>query len=265
MKFILITLYRLTKKIVFYLGYKLEIKKKNSFTFLNLYKSYQEALKASKNETTYITKNYQSSFELLDLNDVEVADKFNILPLFFAFTHEKNEDNNLFLEIGGGHLPIFLYILKSIGQKYKFQILEEQNFKVQIPQEYEDYLKYTYKLEDMKFKDSKVVIFSGSIQYIENYMEILEKIFSNKVKNVFITETMFTNKSEDTFTLQNNMLNVKFPNIFISFKKFNKLFDENNYELVFQTKRKVGKYSHNILNKGEFFVKDLVYKLKEQT
>ena len=100
MKFILITLYRLTKKIVFYLGYKLEIKKKNSFTFLNLYKSYQEALKASKNETTYITKNYQSSFKLLDLNDVEVADKFNILPLFFAFTHEKNEDNNLFLEIG---------------------------------------------------------------------------------------------------------------------------------------------------------------------
>ena len=78
----------------------------------------------------------------------------NILPLFFAFTHEKNEDNNLFLEIGGGHHPIFLYILKSIGKKYKFQILEEQNFKVQIPQEYEDYLKYTYKLEDMKFKDS---------------------------------------------------------------------------------------------------------------
>ena len=96
-------------------------------------------------------------------------------------------------------------------------------------------------------------------------MKILEKIFSNKIKNVFITETIFTNKSEDTFTLQNNMLNVKFPNIFISFKKFNKLFDENNYELVFQTKRKVGKYSHNILDKHDYFVKDLVYKLKEQT
>ena len=78
-------------------GYKLEIKKKSLFTFLNLYKSYQEALIASKNETTYITKNYQSSFELLDLNDVEVADKFNILPLFFAFTHEKNEDNKVSL------------------------------------------------------------------------------------------------------------------------------------------------------------------------
>ena len=182
--------------------------------------------------------------------------------MFLALTQEKNEDNNLFLEIGGGSEPIFLYILKSIGKKYKFQILEEQNFKVQIPQEYDDYLNYTYKLEDMKFKDSKFVIFSGSIQYIENYMKILEKIFSNKVKNVLITETMFTNKSEDTFTLQNNILNVKFPNTFISFKKFNKLFDENNYELVFQTKRKIGKYSHNILDKGEFFVKDLVYRLK---
>ena len=99
MKFILNTLYRLTKKIVFYLGYKLEIKKKNSFTFLNLYKSYQEALIASNNETTYTTKNYQSSFQLIDLNDVEVADRFNIAPLFLALTQEKNEDNNLFLQI----------------------------------------------------------------------------------------------------------------------------------------------------------------------
>ena len=43
MKFILITLYRLIKKIVFYLGYKLEIKKKIPLlfsTFTNLTKKH---------------------------------------------------------------------------------------------------------------------------------------------------------------------------------------------------------------------------------
>ena len=62
--------------------------------------------------------------------------------------------------------------------------------------------------------------------------------------------------------LQANMQNVRFPNIFFSFKQLSELFNKNNYELIFQTKRKVGKYTHNILGKDEFFVKDLIYKLK---
>jgi hypothetical protein len=43
----------------------------------------------------------------------------------------------------------FLFYKSAFDIIVKFY--EEQNFKVQIPQEYENYLKYTYKLEDMKF------------------------------------------------------------------------------------------------------------------
>ena len=64
-------------------------------------------------------------------------------------------ENDLFLEVGGGENPIFLYILKSLNKKLKFQVLEEQNFKINIPQEYKDYLNYVYKLEDVKFNNLK--------------------------------------------------------------------------------------------------------------
>ena len=105
------------------------------------------------------------------------------------------------------------------------------------------------------------VIFGSSIQYIEDYKIILNKIFENKIKYIFITKTFFTNKSENIITLQNNMENVKFPNIFFSFTELNNLFIDNNYKPIFQTKRMLGKHTHNVLDKKDFFYKDLVYKL----
>ena len=77
-----------------------------------------------------------------------------------------------------------LYILKSVNKKYKFKILEERNFKINIPQEYANYLKYVYKLEDIENSMLKAVTFNASIQFIENYKKILEKIFDNNIEYV---------------------------------------------------------------------------------
>jgi putative methyltransferase (TIGR04325 family) len=255
-------MYKFLKNLLKNFGFELNIEKKKPFTFLHTYKSYNEASRSSINDDTYITKKYQNKSQLYSLSDLEVSDRFNIVPLFFALVLKKENENDLYLEVGGGDNPIFLYILKSLNKKYKFQILEEKNFKINIPSEYKNYLNYVHKLEDIEFNNLKAVFFTGSIQYLENYKIILEKVFSNNIEYVFIIETFFTNKSEDIFVLQNNMLKVRFPNNFFSFNKFNELFNKNNYELIFQTKRKVGKYTHNILSKNEYFVKDLIYKLK---
>ena len=156
-----------------------------------------------------------------------------------------------------------IYFQRQGGAIIQFFYLEEQNFKTNIPQEYENYINYVYKIEDIKFNNLKVVSFTSSIQYMDNYKIILEKIFNSNNEYVFIIDTFFTNKSDDIVVLQNNMMNVRFPNIFFSFKQLNELFNKNNYELIFQTKRKVGKYTHNILSKDEYFVKDLIFKLKK--
>ena len=261
MKFFYIYLLKLLKKISFVFGYELTIKKKK-FTFLNIYKTYKEALTASKNNTTYVTKEFQKRFKLPTLDDIIVTDEFNILPLFCALSIDKSNNNDLrFLDVGGGHNPFFLYVLKSLGKKYKFQVLEEKNFDIEIPPQYKEYLKYVNRLEDVKFENLCAVIFGSSIQYIEDYKIVLNKIFENKIKYIFITKTFFTNKSENIITLQNNMENVKFPNIFFSFTELNNLFIDNNYKLIFQTKRMLGKYTHNVLDKKDFFIKDLLYKL----
>ena len=261
--FLIKIIYKFLKKFLNSFGYELNVKKKTRFTFLNIYKSYQEANSSSNNNDNYITKEYQKKTQLSDLNDLEVSHRFNIIPLFCALVLKKENENDLFLEVGGGDNPIFLYILKSSNKKYKFQILEEQNFKTNIPQEYENYINYVYKIEDIKFNNLKMVSFTGSIQYMDNYKIILEKIFNSNIQYVFIIETIFTNKSDDIVVLQNNMMNVRFPSIFFSFKQLNELFNKNNYELIFQTKRNVGKYTHNILSKDEYFVKDLIFKLKK--
>ena len=261
--FLIKIIHKFLKKFLNSFGYELNVKKKTPFTFLNIYKSYQEANSSSKNNDNYITKEYQKKTQLSDLNDLEVSDRFNIVPLFCALVLKKENENDLFLEVGGGNNPIFLYILKSSNKKYKFQILEEQNFKTNIPQEYENYINYVYKIEDIKFNNLKVVSFTSSIQYMDNYKIILEKIFNSNIEYVFIIETFFTNKSDDIVVLQNNMMNVRFPIIFFSFKQLNELFNKNNYELIFQTKRNVGKYTHNILSKDEYFLKNLIFKLKK--
>ena len=260
--FIIKITYKFLKNLLKNFGYELNIKKKTPYTYLNIYKSYQEALNSSKNNDNYITREYQKKSQLPDLNDLEVSDRFVIFSLFCALVLKKEYENELFLEVGGGSNPIFLYILKSVNKKYKFKILEERNFKINIPQEYANYLKYVYKLEDIEFSKLKAVTFNASIQFIENYKKILEKIFDNKIEYVFITQTTFTNKSEDIVVLQNNTMNVRFPNIFFSSKKFKELFYKNNYELLFQTKRS-HKYTHNILSKNEYFKTDLIFKLKK--
>ena len=264
--FLVKLIYKFLKNFLKNFGYELNvqnIKKQKYYKFLNIYKTYQEAYVSSKNKDHYVTKEFQKKNQLIDLNDLEVYYRWNIVPLFCALVLKKENENDLFLEVGGGDNPIFLYILKSLNKKFKFQVLEEQNFKIDIPQEYKNYLNYVTKLEDVKFSNLKAVSFTSSIQYMDNYKIILEKIFNNNIEYVFIIETFFTNKSDHIVVLQNNMMNVKFPNIFFSFEKLNEFFKKNNYELIFQTKRKVGKYSHNILSKDEFFVKDLIFKLKK--
>ena len=156
-----------------------------------------------------------------------------------------------------------MYILKTTNKKVNFQILEDKNFELKkgVPEEHKKFISYHKNLDQLNFENIYSVIFSGSIQFIENYDLILDEIFKNKIPYVFITETIFTNMQSNIVTLENNMENVTFPNIFFSFEKFNDLFLSKNYKLIYKTKRKTNKYTHNMINQKDFFVRDLIYKL----
>ena len=217
------------------LGYEIEIKN-NRYTFLGIYSSYKEAQLKAKNNSTYTHQENEKVHSLEKLENIEVSGRAYIFTIFCAINSNEFNDKSNFLEIGGGTTPTFLYILKSINKKYKFKILEHKNFRINIPNEYKVYLDYITQLKDINLDKLDSVIFSSSIQYMENYKEVLDKIFASRIKYIFITETIFTEMSEDIFSLQNNVGNTRFPYIFFSYKKLNQLFCDNNYKLTYNSK-----------------------------
>jgi len=64
-------------------GYQIISYKKNVYTFVEKYSSYKQALLKSKNEETYVTKNFQKKQNLMRLETLETSDRFHIFPVFF--------------------------------------------------------------------------------------------------------------------------------------------------------------------------------------
>jgi putative methyltransferase (TIGR04325 family) len=177
-------------------GYQIISYKKNVYTFVEKYSSYKQALLKSKNEETYVTKNFQKKQNLMRLETLETSDRFHIFPVFFSAILNQNSKKLEFLEVGGGNNPIFLHFLKCNNKKVKFHVLEEKNFKMKVPNKFKNYLIYYNNLKQINFQNLNSIIFSGSIQYMENYQEILSKAFNRKLKYIIITETFFTSKKK---------------------------------------------------------------------
>ena len=247
------------------IGYNFTFQRRKN-DFEGIYKSYNEALTNSGNIDTYINKKIQSKISILDIEDIEVSNTKNIIPSFYA-TYNRNKIIN-FLEVGGGNNPMFQYMLKSTDLKFNCQILEEKNFKTEIPDKYLKNVIYLNDLKNINCNNLEFACFTGSIQYMENFNEILNVIFKNNVKHIFILETFFTNLTYNIFTLQCNILTNKFPNTFFSLEVFDKFFLDNGYKKIFFTKRKNKKiengvyrikYSHDSLDPDSFYLADIIY------
>ena len=203
---------------------------------------------------------------MIPISFVDTAKLKNIIPSFYA-TFDKNKIIN-FLEVGGGNNPIFQYMLKSTDLKFNCQILEEKNFKTKIPNKYSKNVIYINDFKNINFDNLEFACFATSIQYIENFNEILNAIFKSNVKHIFILNTIFTDLTYNIFTLQCNILNNKFPNTFFSLEVFDKIFLDNGYKKIFFAKRKNKKiengvyrvrYSHDSLDPGSFYLADMIY------
>ena len=240
-------------------NYEIELTK-NKYSHTGIYHSYKDAFLASNNPYHYKDENNLKQKNLIDLKNLEDTQRSIIFPLFYLNNFNDLEKEKEILEIGAGNNPLFLYFLKNTNKKLKFNILEVENFKVKIPSEFKNYIKYYDKIENINLKNISSVIFSSSIQFIENYLDILDKIFINKIKYVIITDTFFTERDKNIYVLS-CMGNIKFPNTFLSYKELNNIFQKNSYKQIFITKRNISQYSHDKLNTKEFFLRDIIYKL----
>ena len=106
-------------------------------------------------------------------------------------------------------------------------------------------------------KNFDIIYFGTSFQYFISLEEFLSKIFKLKAKYIVIADTIFLEKKNSLVTLQINTYPSIIPQKFNNIDEVINLFKNNNYNLIYKSKRKPGK--HNILKKNEYFYRDLIF------
>ncbi len=188
-----------------------------------------------------------------------LSDRYSLL---IDFVKNLKETNINILEIGGGANPQQIYLNEYVKKNIKSYILETRNFcsiiNEKIPKKYLDSIFYTHEIEKIDLKKIDIAIFTSSIQYLEDYNKILNKINNHSIKYIIITESIFTNFEKDIFVLQKN-LDFPIPCCWISKKKFLNILNELDYKLIKIVSRKKGFYKHNIIKSKNFATYDLIF------
>lgn len=241
------------------------LKKKflKKYSFLNEYKSLELLEKYLGKKYDYFEEKKRNSF--IKNKDIIVRDRFALVPLFCSIL-KKNKVK--FLEFGGGNNPIFLYIRKVTKKKLQCQVLEHSFNIISVPAKFKSYISYISDLKKIRFNNLDFVYFGSSLQYFQNYEEILKMVFFHKVPYIFITGTFFSKFKDNKFVLQvnrpeskyKNHRNSKLMNIFFSLKKLDNFFLVNKYEKIYMNLKDEPKLNHNFFSKGDYFSGDLIYR-----
>ena len=95
---------------------------------------------------------------------------------------------------------------------------------------------------------------------MENYEEILIRIFRSKINYIVITETFFNYTDQDFFVLSTQDDPQYLANRFFCYDKFMKLLTENNFKCIFENKRTSKNHRHKTINFSEYSIFDLIFK-----
>jgi putative methyltransferase (TIGR04325 family) len=234
--------------------------KKKEFNYTKKFKTYELAQKHLKNLNIYFDKRFTKKF--FEPKDVEAIERFYVASIIVAL-HKKKKLN--ILDIGGGNNPIFSYIKKSTDISVDCTILETNKFSKIIKKKVPDYLKkcikYISDIREIK-KKIDIVCFISSIQYLNNYKEIIINLKKYGPEYFIITRSFFHTNKSNFYSIEHCVPGTVHPYIFFSFKDLKLFFNQNGYKLIFQNKYNSNIYSHDSFRSNLFYHKDLVFKKK---
>lgn len=231
-----------------------------SFVFKNKFKTYADALNScNESKNVYFDKN--SIQALKNYKDILTIDRFLIAPILVSILDKKNKIN--VLDIGGGNDPIYTHIKSSTGINVNCHVLETTKFinffKSKIPKKFKN-LKYINNIDQINVKYLDIISFNSSIQYFENYKQLLMKLINFNPKYIIITRTFFHNEIKDYYVIETGIKGSIHPYIFFSFPSLIKFFLRKNFRLIFDNKYNIGRYKHDSINSSNFYHKDLIFK-----
>ncbi len=230
--------------------------RKEGYHYSGKFNSYQDAQKVSKR---YYDKNSTKKFFAPE--DVEVSGRFNILPILLLSIEKELIK---ILDYGGGANPIYSYIENSTKIKTQTFVVEQEDFcrkiKNKIPNRYKDSVKYFSSLDQLKNIDFDIICFNSSIQYLDEYKEILDEIIKLDPSYILITKTNFQMEEENYFTLEHYPPGNSHPYIFFSYQRFIEFLESRKFSLVFSNKYNVNRYKHATIDGNSFCHRDLLFK-----
>jgi putative methyltransferase (TIGR04325 family) len=187
--------------------------------------------------------------------------------LWVAF---KNEGKLDIIDFGGSlgstyyQNKRFLKELRSVS----WSIIEQESFyKVGIEYFEDKELKFFWNMDEcLSLNPSKTILFSSTIQYLNEPYAVLKSIVDRKFEFIIFDRTYFLNRdlNKDRITVQRvspTIYEASYPCWFFSQNKFMKFFEENGYSLIYKFETSINS-DIRIYNKfekavdmGFFFVK----------
>ncbi len=241
---------------------------KPDFTFIDKFNSLEqlkeESKKYKKKIVHYTNEDFDTgkSIEIKTPLEVNIEDKKHITQELFKII---NDNKFSILEIGGGANPIYSFLKKNPNSNINSYVLERKKFVEiidrQVNQKFGDKLKYVSSIDNLRLANFDLLYFGSSLQYFHEFYDFIKLIFSNNIKYIAITDTLFNSENYDYYIIQANIKDVLLPFKFFSEKKIINFFEFNDYECVYN-KNRTHSYTHNSLKNSELLLKDFIFKKK---
>lgn len=173
------------------------------------------------------------------------------------------DDNFTFLDIGGEKIDFYLSLKKKFKNVQYFLFNQNSMLspfdEIKKKFDYKD-LHLIHQIDEIFRMNFSFTNFGSSIQYLDNYEILLEKI-TNNTKHIFFSGTHLYNSSEkkfekNTIVKQVNVLPKINFNYFFNRQNFFNILKKKDYELIFEKKNLTDNVNYDNFNN---YLKNLEY------
>jgi putative methyltransferase (TIGR04325 family) len=153
------------------------------------------------------------------------------LKILNKYSNEKNKIIKI-LDYGGSMGSLYFKYKNKIGSNFVWSIIEQKRYVDEGLKNFQNStLDFFHNIEDYKGKHkADIILISSSLQYIENYTEIIFKLIDLKPSHVLILKTPFNYNKKDEIYIQKPLKHIyksTYPCWIFSYDKFLKIMLKN--------------------------------------
>ena len=175
-------------------------------------------------KSAFYVKNHKKGYERDSI--ITYDDNYDnyLIKILDIYSKKKNKTLKI-LDFGGSLGSLYFYYKDKINNKFNWSIIEQKKFVKEGRRTFQNSELYFFNsIEEYKKTFlPDIIIASSSLQYLENYKDILNKILNLNPDYIIILKTPFDNKMFDEIYVQKppkNVYNSTYPSWIFSYETF---------------------------------------------